>query len=197
MCSWCWGFKPTMEALLEGLDERIGVKYLLGGLAVDSDEPMPLVMQHTLQQTWRQIAAVVPGTRFNFDFWSDNQPIRSTWPACRAVIAARQQDSNLEKPMITAIQNAYYLQAMNPSNSDTLIALAGSIGCDQEQFAEDLHSEATRQLLTAEISKAHQLGVRGFPSLVLMNSDQQYVPIAVDYNNARSMLDQIEQMNVA
>jgi len=41
---------------------------VLGGLAPDSDQPMPEQMQRYLQQTWQRFQQVVPGTRFNFDF---------------------------------------------------------------------------------------------------------------------------------
>lgn len=46
MCSWCWGYAPTwhkLKAALEG--SGVMVKYQLGGLAADSNEPMPLEMQ--------------------------------------------------------------------------------------------------------------------------------------------------------
>ncbi len=36
--------------------------------------------------------------------------------------------------MIHAIQNAYYLRAMNPSDTATLIELAGEIGLNKQQF---------------------------------------------------------------
>jgi len=74
---------------------------------------MPESMQQGLQQTWKQIAEVIPGTEFNFAFWTDNAPRRSTWPSCRAVIAARRQSRDFERPMIKAIQRAYYLQKIH------------------------------------------------------------------------------------
>ncbi|MGB5741033.1 MAG: DsbA family protein, partial [Sedimenticolaceae bacterium] len=83
MCSWCWGFRPTFEQLCASLPRHVAVRRLLGGLAPDSDQPMPADMQMRLQQTWRRIQQRIPGTRFNFDFWRVCDPRRSTWPACR------------------------------------------------------------------------------------------------------------------
>ena len=40
-------------------------------------------------------------------------------------------DEQLEDAMILAIQKAYYLQALNPSNEDTLVGCAESIGLDR------------------------------------------------------------------
>jgi putative protein-disulfide isomerase len=55
-------------------------------------------------------------------------PRRSTYAACRAVIAARRQNPGYEEKMILAIQQAYYLEARNPADSHTLIELASEIG---------------------------------------------------------------------
>ena len=111
MCSWCWGLRPVFQRLIDQLPSQIRVSYLLGGLAADSDAPMAEEMQHQLQDTWHRIQQRIPNTEFNYDFWTRCQPRRSTYPACRAVIAARRIDVELEKSMVLAIQRAYYLQA--------------------------------------------------------------------------------------
>ena len=93
MCSWCWGFRPIWTEIKTNLPQEIEVKYLLGGLAPDSDEPMPKQMQSDISGYWRRIQQHIPGTKFNFDFWDKCEPRRSTYPSCRAVIAARKQEA--------------------------------------------------------------------------------------------------------
>ncbi|MDH5425505.1 MAG: DsbA family protein [Gammaproteobacteria bacterium] len=196
MCSWCWGFHPVLRQLEQQLPEQVTVHYVLGGLAADSDLPMPDEMQHFLQQTWRNIQKKIPGTDFNFDFWSDCKPKRSTYPACRAVIAARNQNRSVEKPMINAIQNAYYLQAKNPSDDDTLMALARQLKLDAEKFAEDLNAATTQQTLVQEIELSSQLGAQGFPSLVFEHGNKRAL-LTLDYNQAGNILQQINRLMLA
>ena len=197
MCSWCWGFKSTMDTLESTLPPDVSVVRVLGGLAPDSDEPMPAAMQNMLQQTWQQIASVVPGTKFNMDFWSSNKPRRSTWPSCRAVLAAKQQNASFELPMIRAIQEAYYLNAKNPSDIDVLTELAKSVGCDADVFKHSINSDATRHELQSDMQFGRQLGAQGFPSLILKASNEQYYAVQVDYNRATAILDQIEKTNLS
>ena len=179
MCSWCWGYRSTWITLQEKLSETIAVKYLVGGLAEDSNQPMPDSMQHFLQQTWQKIAEQL-GCDFNFEFWSKCKPRRSTYPACRAVIAARAH--GVEQQMYYAIQQGYYLQAKNPSDNSTLIDMASSIGLDRTAFEEALTSEYVEQQLMTEISYVRQLPINGFPSLVLANNNQ-FTGIELDYKN--------------
>ena len=192
MCSWCWGFRPTLQALRNQLPKQIRFQHLLGGLAADSDQAMPIEMQQSLQNTWRSIQQKIPGTEFNFAFWQQCQPRRSTYPACRAVLAARTLQADCEEAMILAIQTAYYTRAMNPSNADTLQQLASEIGLDSDDFLQTLHREETEQQLQQEIQHARQIGMNSFPSLVLQTPDQHYWPIAVHYTDAKPMLKTIE-----
>ncbi|MCF6226272.1 MAG: DsbA family protein [Xanthomonadales bacterium] len=103
MCSWCWGYRPTWLKLQASLPENIKIKYLLGGLAADTDRPMSIDMQHSIAGHWRKIQTML-GTEFNFDFWDNCSPRRDTYKASRAVVVAAQQ--GLEEEMIKAIQHA-------------------------------------------------------------------------------------------
>jgi putative protein-disulfide isomerase len=151
---------------------------------------MPEDMRVQLQNTWRRIQGHVPGTDFNFAFWSRCEPRRSTYPACRAVIAARKQDSSCDEAMTLAIQQAYYQQARNPSDSSTLMALAVEIGLDKDQFIQQLESVETVQALIDEIQFAHRIGVRSFPSLVL-DTGGGFWPISVEYRHPQAVLENI------
>ena len=111
------GYRPVWQQLKAALPTNIRVENVLGGLAPDNDEPMPAALQEQIQAHWRRIRMDL-GTEFNFDFWTENQSRRSTYPACRAVLAASLQSH--EEEMIEAIQRAYYLRAMNPSNVEVL-----------------------------------------------------------------------------
>jgi putative protein-disulfide isomerase len=188
MCSWCWGFRPVLEALIAHLPNDITNSRLLGGLAADSSLPMPEDLRTRLQITWREIEERIPTARFNFDFWTRNTPRRSTYPACRAVIAARSMDPDIEDSMILAIQQAYYLQARNPSDDATLIELAMELGLNKQQFADRLNHPSTQQKLESEIAQTHSMGVRSFPSLVLQIETSHW-PVAIDYLSAASILE--------
>lgn len=191
MCSWCWAFAPTLKQLQARMPEGVEFRRLLGGLAPDTDEPMSDELREMVQGSWRRILQHVPETELNFAFWTDCVPRRSTYPSCRAVIAARQQGAAFEVPMNTAIQRAYYTQARNPSDESTLVELAGEIGLDVERFREALGSEAVHQALEAEIAQAREMDVESFPAIVF--EDRKGVrPIPLTYTDASPMLDAIE-----
>ncbi|MDO6638939.1 DsbA family protein [Shewanella sp. 5_MG-2023] len=193
MCSWCWGYRPTWLALAEQIKlqlPQVQLTYLLGGLAPDSDVPMPLEMQQFLANTWQKIATQL-GTQFNFDFWRQCKPRRSSYPACRACLVARHY--GLEQQMLFAIQQGYYLQAQNPSDDSTLIAFASQLGIDEADFRAKLTSSATQQQLLSELNVAQSLPVEGFPSLVLAIDQQSYC-VPLDYKDVNVSLKAINKL---
>jgi len=193
MCSWCYAFSQSWTALQRDLPGNIEVVYLVGGLAPDTMQPMPLETQQMVQQVWRRIEQSVPGVHFNWEFWSRNTPIRSTYPACRAVLAAKKQRVSAEEEMIKAIQAAYYRQAKNPSLPETLQACAQTVGLDETVFSRDLVSVETQLQLQQDIQSARQMDVYSYPSLRLEHKGKVF-PIAVDYREHRSMLDAISRI---
>lgn len=194
MCSWCWAFQQPLQQLKQRLRDDIQVLCYMGGLAPDSDQPMDPELRQAIQYTWQQIEART-GTEFNHAFWSDCQPRRSTYPACRAVITAEQLEAGAGMRMIDAIQRAYYLQARNPSDNSTLTELAAELGLDSSEFATRLTSVETEQALAADLRFSHSIGVQGFPFLAYQ-SDAGIQPLAVGYTDAEHLLKRAEQLNL-
>lgn len=187
MCSWCYAFAPSWNKLLKQLDNSLHVEYVYGGLAPHSNEPMPQSMQEMLQNTWKDIEQRV-GTQFNYDFWSTCKPRRSTYLSCQAGVCARIQGKEYE--MIQEIQKAYYQNASNPSDRDTLEIAASNINLDIDKFSYDLESNEIINVFEKDLHQRRKLGVNGFPSLVL-KIDDSYFKIAVDFENHETILKQI------
>lgn len=191
MCSWCYAFRPIWQQVQQQLPAHLRIQMVLGGLAPDTDEPMPIATQTMVQANWHKIMQTVPGTEFNFSFWTSCQPRRSTYPACRAVLAAEAQTTQAGQAMLTAIQNAYYQQARNPSDISTLMELATEVGLDTARFTKDLNSVFIQEQLEQNLALADQLGAHSFPSLVLQIYDRLF-KIQHAYTDATAILQQLQ-----
>ena len=193
MCSWCWGFQSCWTRLQTELapileNGELSIRPMLGGLAPDSEEPMPSEMRAFLESTWQRIESQL-GTRFNYDFWRNCKPRRSTYPACRACLAAR--DCGLETEMTEAIEHAYYLEAKNPSDVVTLVDCAEKIGIEQANFIAAMKEIKSSGRLEQEISEARQLGLNSFPSFAVVSGDR-IIHINIDYQNPQAMAAEIK-----
>ncbi|MDE2890124.1 MAG: DsbA family protein [Gemmatimonadota bacterium] len=193
MCSWCWGFRPVLQAIVSALPGSVPVVYVMGGLAKDSDDPMPEETRAYVQQNWRDVTTTT-GAEFNWDFWRKCKPRRSTYPACRAVLAARTQREDAVAEMFDAIQRAYYREARNPSDIETLTAVAGSLSppLDVERFERDIRSPEIEAELQAGFNLRRSMGVREFPSVVVKRGDSQ-TDIVRGWANAETAMSRLKK----
>ena len=169
MCSWCFAFAPILASVRANLRDDVNVRYVLGGLAQDSDEPMDDETKSYVQGAWRSIEART-NARFNWDYWEHCTPRRSTWPACRAVLVAGER--GLSEEMFHAIQRAYYQEARDPSDLAELAKIASELGFDREEFAGAIQSDEARARLFEEFDLRNEVGARSFPSLGLRRGSE-------------------------
>ncbi len=193
MCSWCYAFEQSLDALQKQLPAELNFTPILGGLAADTKTPMPIETQSMIQQSWQQIEKTVPSVRFNFDFWTKNIPYRSTYPACRAILAAANQSAEHTDSMRQAIQHAYYQEAKNPSLNEILINCAKQLSLDISQFSKDIQSLAIDIKLSEHRHFSRLLEVSSYPSLRLVLDTESYtIPIA--YNSIKPTLGLINKL---
>ncbi|NMP17715.1 DsbA family protein [Thalassotalea sp. Y01] len=192
MCSWCFAFQPELEAFLATYSSA-NVDWIMGGLAPDNNQPMDDGLKQTISSYWHQIEQKTQ-VSFNHDFWKLNTPYRSTYPACRAVIAAEALQENSTGAMVKAIQAGYYQQAKNPSLVETLVDCASAIGLDENTFAEVLKSAETEQRLQQHLAISRQLQVTGFPALFYIDDDNRAYPLTLGYCQAATLEQRMNQL---
>ncbi len=190
MCSWCYAFDKTLKQIESKLPKSIDLLRIAGGLATDSTDPMSDSLAIMIQTNWKKIEQAVPHIQFNFNFWNSNQAIRSTYPSCRAVLAAKKQSAEYEDKMIAQIQWAYYQNAENPSHNKTLINCAKQIGLEEKLFIADYKSKLINNQLLAQIQFAKSIGISSYPSLCL-EINNQFLLLKIDYNDAHYVTEQI------
>lgn len=193
MCSWCFAFQVELEEFL-AKHPSVEVDWIMGGLAPDNDQPMDENLRQSISAYWHQIEKKTRVT-FNHDFWKVNTPYRSTYPACRAVIAAELLKAKSSQKMVKAIQSAYYKEAKNPSLEKTLISCAKSIHLDEEQFLEVLKSVEVEQRFQEHLKISQQLQVRGFPALFLINDQNQAFPLTLGFCQSSKLEQEFERID--
>jgi putative protein-disulfide isomerase len=192
MCSWCYGFRPTWQSLKGQLPEGLPVVSLLGGLADDSDVPMPEEMVNYLKRTWDRIESTC-GVTFNHTYWDQTPPPpRTTFISCRAVIAAERLAGRGEA-FGERIQDAYYTEACNVWDFDILCELAEEFGFNRNSFAEALASDDVRAVHDEQRQLTERLQVEGYPSVLLILNGEAY-PIPVRHQDAEAMLEDITDL---
>jgi len=132
------------------------------------------------------------GAEFNWAFWERCQPRRSTYLSCRAVIAASLQGQL--RQMFEAIQKAYYQEARNPSDLETLDVLAGEIGLNRDRFAVDIASPGVEQDLQDGFNERRSIKANQFPSLIARSDEEHFVWLTKGYADGPAVLGRLQDV---
>ncbi len=164
MCSWCWGFERALTQLRESCP--LPLEFVLGGLAPDNEQPMAAEMRAMIAKNWKRVEEVT-GAAFNWDYWERAEPRRSTWPACRLMLAAELESRGGAERAYGAIQRAYYRDARDPSQLEVLLQIGTELGLERERLAGELNGANLRALHRTHRERMAEIGARGFPTLFL------------------------------
>ncbi|WP_428671405.1 DsbA family protein [Roseibium sp.] len=186
MCSWCWGMSPVVSDLAEWCTQHdIGFRLLMGGLRPGGGDPWNEAFRTFLRNEWQTIAART-GQPFGYRLLEREHFNYDTEPACRAVVTARsmlegQPDScGRELRFFSAVQRKFYVGGDDPKELEFYEDICVSVGLEVKTFEDRFRSpEATSETLR-DFRMVRQLGIRGFPAIVLQDRDDVH-PVSEGY----------------
>lgn len=191
MCSWCWGFAPTLERLRAEYPE-LELQLILGGLrpgpyaqALDDN------MREYLRHHWQAVQQA-SGQAFNDEVLSWQDWRYDTEPACRAVVSMRQLAPDATLPFFTRLQRAFYAEAIDVTVDSSYPDLVEAFGVDSHTFIERFHSDGVKQATWQDFSLSRSLGVQGFPSLLLVD-EGRYQALATGFTPFSELEKRLER----
>jgi putative protein-disulfide isomerase len=166
MCSWCWGFSPVMGGLAQACDGRARYSLVLGGLRPGTTDVMDDHAKTEVRHHWEHVAEA-SGQPFTFAFFERDDFVYDTEPACRAVVAVRRLASHQTFAYLDALHRAFYAENRDITDPAVLADVAAFLDIDAVDFMTEFQSDATRAETLGDFRASRELGVTGYPTVVL------------------------------
>jgi len=165
MCSWCWGFSPVIEALVRSFP-TLPVSLIMGGLRAGNASPTTPAFRDEILHHWQEVHRRT-GQSFSFEHALPDGFVYDTEPACRAVVTLIGLSRPAALAYFRSIQKAFYIEHADVTGIDMLSRLVEEFGVEASDFRRHFESEAVRAKTRRHFAFAQQVGVRGFPTIVL------------------------------
>jgi putative protein-disulfide isomerase len=187
MCSWCYGFGKTIDALLAepGDAAPLQLALVMGGLRPYTREPLAPERAdeifghwHHVQEASGQPFAQAPNTALHRPGF-----VYDTEPASRAVVSVRALSAPHVWRYFKAVQHAFYAGAKDVTRAEVLADLAEPLGLPRDAFLAAFESPAMQEATREDFAQSQAWGIRGFPALVAEHARalhlvaQGYLPI--------------------
>jgi putative protein-disulfide isomerase len=188
MCSWCYGFAKTIDALLAEPGEAapLQLALMMGGLRPYTTEPITPERAEEIFGHWAHVheASGQPFAAAPHTALHEPGFVYDTEPASRAVVTVRMLWPQHGWKYLHAVQKAFYAEGRNGTKPEVLADVAEALGLPRPAFAMGYASEQMRAAVRADFDQAQAWGIRGFPALILDQGErlqlvcQGYLPLA-------------------
>ncbi|MBW8831221.1 MAG: DsbA family protein [Burkholderiales bacterium] len=170
MCSWCYGFGKTLNALLADPRDAapLQLALVMGGLRPYTTEPLAEGHADEILGHWKHVheASGLPFSQAPNTALHDPEFIYDTEPASRATIAVRTHWPQHVWRYFKAVQHAFYADGKNVTRPEVLADVAEEVGLPRANFATVFASAQAREAARQDFEQSQAWGIRGFPALV-------------------------------
>jgi putative protein-disulfide isomerase len=187
MCSWCYGFGRSVDALLAdaGAAAPLQLALVMGGLRPFTTDAMAPDRIDEILGHWHHVheASGQPFAQAPHTILHEPGFVYDTEPASRAVVAVRSHWPTRVWRYFKAVQQAFYADAKNVTRPEVLADLAEAQGLPQAEFAQAFASQAMRDATLRDFRQSQAWGIRGFPAVVAEHDGalhlvaQGYLPV--------------------
>ena len=189
MCSWCYGFAPELTETLETLGDDVNFELLMGGLRPYNTQTMS-ELKSFLTHHWEDVSNA-SGQPFTYGILDDTNITYDTEPPSRASIVVRKLNPAKELAFFKGAQTLFYQQNKNMHLAESYKELIEKLDIDFEAFQKSFESQEMKDAVRADFAKSSELGIRGFPSMVLKKGDE-YILISNGYMKSENVVARVK-----
>lgn len=192
MCSWCWGIANHLEKLRDDFADQLGFELIMGGLRPGGGEEWTEDFRAMLRTHWEHVHQA-SGQPFDFAFFDRKEFNYDTEPAARAVRVVRDLAADKEWDFFKKVQRVFYAENKDVHDLTTYEAICNDLQIDYKAFETLFLSSGYKQLVYQDFARAQQMGIRGFPAVVLKKGEE-YFAVSMgysDYDRMKSVVGSI------
>ncbi|MDM5250790.1 MULTISPECIES: DsbA family protein [unclassified Lysinibacillus] len=179
ICSHCWALEPVLRRFVVQYGHYVNFHTVMGGLlekwAGFADVSNGISSPSDVAGHWREVGE---HSRMPIDgtLWFEN-PIQSSYPPSRVFKVIQKQSGALANVFLRRAREAVFVFNQNIAEESVLIEIVNNLGLDGEKVVKEAELPIGQQLLNEDFELASQLGVRGFPSIIMLNGENKGVKI--------------------
>ena len=181
ICSHCWALEPVLRRFKEQYGHYFNFHTVMGGLLEKwGDGPVDpangISGPADVAGHWREVGEL---TRMPIDgsLMIDN-PVQSSFPPSRVYkVIQKNYNNELAIDYLRRAREALFAFNRNISDSSVMIDIVNQLGLDGEAIIKEAEQPSGHQLLNEDFSLARNLGVRGFPTIIMANEENKGLKI--------------------
>lgn len=173
ICSACWAIEPDLRKFKLAYGAYLEIEYKMGGLLPKwegfADRANGISGPADVAGHWDEVGAAT-GMSIDGDIWLED-PLHSSYPPSIAFKAMQNQSDSVAVLFLRKLREMVFLQKKNITRLEHLLQAVEEAGGDKSLFLTDYQSKASEIAFLNDVQEGRSLGVRGFPTFVMISED--------------------------
>lgn len=179
ICSHCWALEPVLNRFIAEYGHYFNIETKMGGLLPSwegfSDSGNGIQQPADVGLHWREVGEhsrmPIDGTLWSVD------PILSSYPPSNVYKVIQSKQVGKEDEFLRRAREAVFVFNQNISKDEVLIDIVNGLGMDGQEIVKEAGEASAQQMLEADFDIVARLGVRGFPTIIMINEENKGVKI--------------------
>ncbi|WP_231514836.1 DsbA family protein [Oceanobacillus salinisoli] len=180
ICSHFWALEPVLGRFREEYGNHFNFHTVMGGLLEKWEGPVDpgngIFKPADVASHWREVGEhyrmPIDGT-----LWHDN-PVQSSFPPSRVYkVIQHNHNDELANEYLRRAREALFVFNKNIGEKSMMIEIVNNLGLDGEEIIRLAEGPLGGQLLEEDFTLARDLGVRGFPTIIMVNKENKGVSV--------------------
>lgn len=192
ICSHCWALEPVLRKFVDQYGHYFNMHTLMGGLLEKwdgfADVSNGISGPADVAGHWKEVGE---HSRMPIDgtVWLDS-PIESSYIPSRVYKVIQKNNPELANTFLRRAREELFAFNQNIAQDDILIRIVDQIGLNGAEIVQQSKLPEANTSLHEDFQLVRQLGVRGFPTIVMVNEEQKGVRVV----GARSLEDYVNAL---
>jgi len=196
ICSHCWALEPVLNRFIQQYGHIFNLKIIMGGLLANwngfADKSNGIQKPQDVADHWKEVGV---HSRMPIDgsLWHSN-PILSSYPPSRVFKVIARDHEGEEHKFLRRAREAVFVFNRNIGEEAVLVEIVNQMGLNGKQIVEASGLDSAQNLLEQDFQFASTLGVRGFPTIIMVNEENKGVKI-VGARSLETYVDGLQQIS--
>ncbi|MFJ5760625.1 DsbA family protein [Neobacillus sp. NPDC093182] len=179
ICSHCWAIEPVLRRFKEQYGHYFNFHPVMGGLLEKwGDGPVDpangIYGPADVVPHWREVG-VYSRMPIDGSLMIDN-PVQSSYPPSRVYkVIQKNHNAAMAYEYLRRSREALFAFNQNIADPSVMIEIVNTLGLDGDAIVKEAEQPAGQQLLNEDFGLARSLGVRGFPTIIMINEENKGV----------------------
>lgn len=177
LCAHCWALDTVLTRFKWEYKEYINVITVMGAMTEDGNHYENLNGEEAKEQVthWNQVGMFyrIP---INGRIWMKD-PITSSFPSSIAYLLIKEQDNDLASKFLRLVREGAFIFEKNIAKREVLETMIAGLDLNAKEILDISFSEEGKKLLIENLKPMADLGVNGFPTVVMVSDGHEGVKV--------------------